>query len=128
MPMLKTQASPNSPAFKSNAAAMAALVDELRGRQAAAALGCDERSRKRHIERGKLRPRSRSAASRKVLQPCASAAAKRRRWRWSGCSMLLRILLLGFATTFTMAVPAAATEQFRDCAGCPDLVIVPAGT
>src|ERR1700748_2564250 len=38
---------------------MAALVDELRARQATASLGGDERSRKRHPERGKLLPRAR---------------------------------------------------------------------
>ena len=59
MSQLKSQMSPNTPAFKSNAAAMAVLVDELRARQAAAALGGDERSRKRHTERGKLLPRER---------------------------------------------------------------------
>jgi 3-methylcrotonyl-CoA carboxylase beta subunit len=56
---LKSNLSPNTPAFKSNAAAMAALVDELRARQATASLGGDERSRKRHTERGKLLPRER---------------------------------------------------------------------
>jgi len=59
MPSLKSSLSPNTPAFKSNAAAMAALVDELKSRQATAALGGDERSRKRHTERGKLLPRER---------------------------------------------------------------------
>ena len=56
---LKSSISPTAPAFKSNAAAMAALVDELKSRQATAALGGDERSRKRHTERGKLLPRER---------------------------------------------------------------------
>jgi len=125
MTAIKTSISTISAAFKANAEAMAALVLDVKSRMATAALGGDERSHKRHTERGKLLPRSRSAASSAASRRCASAAAKRR--RWSGCSMLLRILLLGFATTFTMAVPASATEQFRDCAGCPDLVIVPAG-
>ena len=35
------------------------LVEELKGRMAVAALGGDERSRKRHTERGKLLPRER---------------------------------------------------------------------
>jgi 3-methylcrotonyl-CoA carboxylase beta subunit len=56
---LKSQISPNAPAFKANAAAMAGLIDELRARQATAALGGDERARKRHTERGKLLPRER---------------------------------------------------------------------
>src|SRR5260370_6057880 len=59
MPQLKSPLSPNYPTFKSNAAAMAALVGELKSRQAVAALGGDERSRKRHTERGKLLPRDR---------------------------------------------------------------------
>jgi len=57
--LLKSAVTPNDAAFKSNAAAMQALVDELKSRQATAALGGDERSRKRHTERGKLLPRDR---------------------------------------------------------------------
>jgi 3-methylcrotonyl-CoA carboxylase beta subunit len=59
MTVLKSALSPTSSAFKANAAAMAALVDELRARQATAALGGDERSRDRHTARGKLLPRER---------------------------------------------------------------------
>ncbi|MBV9540504.1 MAG: methylcrotonoyl-CoA carboxylase, partial [Alphaproteobacteria bacterium] len=59
MTVLKSSLTPTSPTFKTNAAAMGRLVDELRARQAAAALGGDERSRKRHTERGKLLPRER---------------------------------------------------------------------
>src|SRR5258706_7407314 len=59
MSFLKSSILPNSAAFKSNAAAMQALVTELKERLAAAALGGDERSRKRHTERGKLLPRER---------------------------------------------------------------------
>ncbi|HEY0104534.1 MAG TPA: carboxyl transferase domain-containing protein [Rhizomicrobium sp.] len=59
MPQLKSALSSFAPAFQSNAAAMAALVDALRMRQSVAALGGDERSRKRHTERGKLLPRER---------------------------------------------------------------------
>ncbi|HTP75653.1 MAG TPA: carboxyl transferase domain-containing protein [Rhizomicrobium sp.] len=51
--------SANDATFKSNAASMQRLVAELRARQAVAALGGDERSRKRHTERGKLLPRDR---------------------------------------------------------------------
>jgi 3-methylcrotonyl-CoA carboxylase beta subunit len=56
---LKSQISPNAPAFKANAAAMAGLVDTLSARQATAALGGDARARTRHTERGKLLPRER---------------------------------------------------------------------
>src|ERR1700744_1344682 len=46
-------------AFKANAEAMGKLVSELKDKMAVAALGGDERSRKRHTERGKLLPRAR---------------------------------------------------------------------
>jgi 3-methylcrotonyl-CoA carboxylase beta subunit len=57
--VLKSAVSPASSAFKSNAGAMAALVDELKSRMSVAAQGGDERSRNRHTERGKLLPRDR---------------------------------------------------------------------
>jgi 3-methylcrotonyl-CoA carboxylase beta subunit len=59
MTVLKSSISPSAPAFSSNAAAMAALVEELKSRMLTAAQGGDERSRKRHTERGKLLPRDR---------------------------------------------------------------------
>jgi len=59
MPQIKTNLSTTSTTFKSNASAMSALVEELRARMATAALGGDEKSRKRHTERGKLLPRAR---------------------------------------------------------------------
>src|SRR5712671_582759 len=59
MSVLKSSLTPTDAAFKSNAAAMAKLVSELKARLATAALGGDERSRKRHTERGKLLPRDR---------------------------------------------------------------------
>ena len=42
-----------------NAAQWAALVDELKSCRAAAALGGNEKSRERHVSRGKLLPRER---------------------------------------------------------------------
>jgi 3-methylcrotonyl-CoA carboxylase beta subunit len=59
MTAIKSALSSSSAAFKTNADAMRKLADELKGRLAAAALGGDERSRKRHTERGKLLPRDR---------------------------------------------------------------------
>jgi 3-methylcrotonyl-CoA carboxylase beta subunit len=59
MTTIKSAISANAPAFKKNAEAMAALVADLKSRMATAALGGDERSRKRHTERGKLLPRAR---------------------------------------------------------------------
>ncbi|HEV2560565.1 MAG TPA: carboxyl transferase domain-containing protein [Rhizomicrobium sp.] len=59
MTKIASAISPTSAAFKSNAAAMSTLVDELKSRMAVAALGGDERSRTRHTERGKLLPRAR---------------------------------------------------------------------
>jgi 3-methylcrotonyl-CoA carboxylase beta subunit len=57
--ILKSAISSSSVAFKANAQAMAALVDELKSRLAVAALGGDERTRTRHRDRGKLLPRER---------------------------------------------------------------------
>ena len=45
--------------FRANAAAMRALVKELDSRRAEAALGGPQRSRERHVSRGKLLPRER---------------------------------------------------------------------
>ena len=59
MTSIKSAISPNSPAFKGNAEAMGALVAELKEKMARAALGGDEKSRKRHTDRGKLLPRER---------------------------------------------------------------------
>src|SRR5215468_3982463 len=59
MTILKSQASTSSAQFKSNSEAMQVLVAELRTRMKSAAQGGDERSRKRHTERGKLLPRDR---------------------------------------------------------------------
>ena len=59
MTAIKSSISPTSTAFKANAEAMAALVADLKSKMATAALGGDERSRKRHTERGKLLPRAR---------------------------------------------------------------------
>src|SRR6476660_453257 len=59
MTAIKSAISSSSAAFKTNTDAMRKLVGELKGRLATAALGGDERSRKRHTERGKLLPRDR---------------------------------------------------------------------
>src|ERR1700744_3496764 len=59
MTAIKSSIATTSAAFKSNAAAMAALTAALKLKMATAALGGDERSRKRHTERGKLSPRDR---------------------------------------------------------------------
>jgi 3-methylcrotonyl-CoA carboxylase beta subunit len=59
MTAIKSSISTNDAAFKSNAEAMGALVDGLKSKLATASLGGDERSRKRHTERGKLLPRDR---------------------------------------------------------------------
>jgi 3-methylcrotonyl-CoA carboxylase beta subunit len=57
--VLHTHARPGTPEFEANAAAHAALVADLRERQARAALGGGERARERHTARGKLLPRER---------------------------------------------------------------------
>src|ERR1700761_5326223 len=59
MTAIKSTISTNAPAFKANAEAMGKLVGELKDKMATAALGGDEKSRKRHSDRGKLLPRER---------------------------------------------------------------------
>ncbi|MFD9943440.1 carboxyl transferase domain-containing protein [Nonomuraea sp. NPDC059023] len=58
-PVLKTVADLGGEAFKANADLNERLAAELRDRLARAALGGPERSRQRHVERGKLLPRDR---------------------------------------------------------------------
>ena len=59
--MLRSDLNPRSDDFVQNAAAMRALVDDLRSKVADAELGGGETSRQRHIARGKLLPRDRVA-------------------------------------------------------------------
>lgn len=61
MGQLTITAVPSSDAHRQNAVAQQALADDLRERLAAAALGGPERSRERHVARGKLLPRDRVA-------------------------------------------------------------------
>lgn len=58
-PRLETKVQPDSPEFAARAAHNRALVDKLRNDVAAAALGGNEKSRERHVSRGKLLPRER---------------------------------------------------------------------
>jgi len=59
MPVLESKVDRKSAEFAANAAAMRALVEELRSRQQAAAAGGGEAARARHVARGKLPPRDR---------------------------------------------------------------------
>ena len=59
MPALTTALDPRSEGFRANAAAMRALVDDLRAKTETISLGGDEAARKRHIGRGKLLARER---------------------------------------------------------------------
>lgn len=59
MPKLSTSVNPDSAAFKANAAHMQELVADLQAKVATIAKGGSERSRERHIARGKLLPRER---------------------------------------------------------------------
>jgi 3-methylcrotonyl-CoA carboxylase beta subunit len=59
MPVLASKLAPRSEAFKANAAAMRALVDDLHARLAQIAQGGGEAARARHVARGKLPPRER---------------------------------------------------------------------
>ncbi len=56
---LASRVDPTSDAFARNAAASAALTDELRARLDVVRLGGSETSRQRHLDRGKLLPRDR---------------------------------------------------------------------
>jgi 3-methylcrotonyl-CoA carboxylase beta subunit len=59
MPVLASQLNPRSEDFRSHAAAMQALVDDLNTRLAQVAQGGGEGPRGRHVARGKLLPRDR---------------------------------------------------------------------
>lgn len=58
-PILPTLYTADSPEAQTRAAHNRALAEDLRARVGAAALGGDERSRERHVARGKLLPRER---------------------------------------------------------------------
>ena len=59
MPQLASKLSPRSDDFKTNAAAMQALVDDLNAKLARIALGGGDAARAKHVARGKLLPRDR---------------------------------------------------------------------
>lgn len=59
MPVLETKLNARSADFQANAAAMRALVDDLKTQVAKAAAGGGEAARARHVARGKLPPRER---------------------------------------------------------------------
>src|SRR5579871_4710306 len=62
MPILKSSLDRNSKEFLANRDHMQKLVADLRATQAKAALGGDEKARKKHTDRGKLLPRERIEA------------------------------------------------------------------
>ena len=59
MAILSSAINTNSAEFRANAEKMRALTAELQARRAEAALGGSEKSRERHVARGKLLPRER---------------------------------------------------------------------
>jgi len=59
MPKLATKINPDALEFRGNAEAMQLLVSDLRAKVGEIALGGPERSRERHLARGKLLPRER---------------------------------------------------------------------
>jgi 3-methylcrotonyl-CoA carboxylase beta subunit len=59
MPIIKSSIIQNSPEFQVNAERMASLVALLTKRRHAASLGGPQKSRERHVKRGKLLPRER---------------------------------------------------------------------
>jgi 3-methylcrotonyl-CoA carboxylase beta subunit len=62
MSVLKSRLKPGSEEFRENAAAMHAMIQDLRAKHTQARLGGDDASRQRHVSRGKLLPRDRIAA------------------------------------------------------------------
>ncbi len=64
--ILKTAINPRAAEFRSNAARMQSLVEDLRAQVARASLGGDEPAREKHLKRGKLLPRERV---RRLLDP-----------------------------------------------------------
>ncbi|HEY7763376.1 MAG TPA: carboxyl transferase domain-containing protein [Aestuariivirgaceae bacterium] len=59
MPILKTSVITSAPEYQANAESMSVLVAQLKERRRQAALGGSEKSRERHVKRGKLLPRER---------------------------------------------------------------------
>ncbi|WP_341954360.1 carboxyl transferase domain-containing protein [Salinibacterium sp. TMP30] len=59
MEKISTAAQPSHPTFVANDGSMRSLVEQLRERLATTALGGSEKSRERHVSRGKLLPRDR---------------------------------------------------------------------
>jgi len=59
MERISTAARPSDPTFAANEESMRSLVEQLRERLATTALGGSEKSRERHVSRGKLLPRDR---------------------------------------------------------------------
>jgi 3-methylcrotonyl-CoA carboxylase beta subunit len=59
MPVLETRLDPRGEEFRDNAAAMRALVEDLRAKVGAIMLGGGEAARSKHVGRGKLLPRER---------------------------------------------------------------------
>ena len=59
MPQIDSKLNPRGEDFKTNAAAMQALVDDLRAKVAAVAKGGGEAASAKHVARGKLLPRER---------------------------------------------------------------------
>ena len=93
MSILGTQLNPRSAGFQANAAAMQALVDDLRAHLERIALGGSESSRQRHVSRGKLLPRDR------VQQ------------------------LLDPGTPFLEVAPLAALNMYGNDAPCASLIV-----
>ena len=69
MPILASQISPSSDAFRANAEKMRGLVDDIRAKAALVERGGSDEARERHVSRGKLLPRDRLA---QLLDPGSS--------------------------------------------------------
>src|SRR3954468_3072384 len=80
-PELQSAADPASEAWRANEAAHRALVEELRGKLAAARLGGGEKGRARHTASGKLLPGDRVDTPRGPGSTACSPPA-RTSWSW----------------------------------------------
>jgi len=78
MPVIQSQLSPVSDAFRANAERMAALVADIKAKAAVVERGGPDHARERHVSRGKLLPRQRLAqlldAGSPFLEVCQFAA------------------------------------------------------
>ncbi len=82
METIASQVDAGSPGYAANREAQLGLARELKDRLAVAALGGPEKSRERHVARGKLLPRERIDR----LWTTAVPSLRSHRWQPTGCT------------------------------------------